>query len=183
MKNNSLLFVVFTVTMHAMQPDDGTRALCTAIQKSNLQECEKLVRNITSPQTSGLESMRLLVRQSLLEIKQIEHESTIMKKYAQERAGTLCNTSFYKNLGISVACFGSAAFLAGLFVAIPIANHEFDFLKNGLTIGSSVSVLAALGVKHFKNAYTNEDAINEYAKQLAIKYFVQKITGNHKEPI
>jgi hypothetical protein len=183
MKNNSLLFLLFSLSMNAMQHDDGMRALCTAIQKSDVQQFEKLARNITNPETHGLESMRLLLSRSLPETHQIERESTTMKKLTQERARNLCNASFYKNLSISIACFGTAACLAGLFIAIPVVNQEFDFLKNGLTIGSSVSILTALGVKHFKNACTNEDAVNEYAKQLAIKYFVKKITGNHKEPI
>ncbi len=174
--NYFLLFLLFTLNTSAMQHDASTLALCRAIQKSDIKEFEQLTNAIIRPETHGLESMRLLLNRYQLETTEIERESTTMKKLAQERVRTLCNASFYKNLGISAACFASAAVISTFFIAIPVINNEFDFLKNGLTIGSSASVLTALGIKHLKNAYTNEDAINEYAKQLAIKYFVQKIT-------
>lgn len=174
MKVSYFLFLLFTLNACAMHDYTWTQAMCQAIQKSDVKEFEHLFQ-LTKPEHNGLESMRLLLNRYQLNTAEIQRESTAMKKLSEQRARTLCNASFYKKLGIGAACLGSAALLTTLFIAIPITNNEFDFLKNGLTIGSSVSIMTALGIKHLKDAYSNEDAVNEYAKQLAIKYFVQKI--------
>lgn len=184
MKITWFFYFLFMNSLYAMQHDTGTLALLSAIEKGNVAEFEELVNYIIRPDTYGSpESMRLLLGRHNLNTTQISDTSTRIKKTTAQRASTLCNPSFYKNVGISVACFSSAAALTGLFIWVPISNHEFDFLKNGWSIGSAVSILTAMGAQHMKKALKNEDAHNEYAKQLAIKLLVQKlIPHNQREP-
>jgi len=167
-----------------MHHDAGTIALLAAIENGNVQKFEQLTHYITNPeQYRSNESLRLMLRLHAINTDQITECSTTIKKATADHANTVCNLSFYKNLGLGLSCFATAATVGGLFLWIHVCHGEFDFLKNGVAMMGAISILSRMGAKHIRIAYKNEDAHNEYPKQLAIQLLLQKIHNKARERV
>lgn len=170
-----------------MQPkeDYTTIAMRSAIEAGQIKKFEELINFIRKPeQYRSTDTMRLMLRTHTIDTDKLLELAKNKQREKDAQASTICNIHFYKNLSLAVACFSSAALLAGFFIWIPISNQEFDFLKNGAAIGTVTSALTGLGVKHARSAWNNDDALNEYAKQLAITLLLQKLrTSKRTEPV
>ena len=152
-----------------------TRIIENAINEGNVKEINEIVNEIRKPTQSNYGSLKALVNPNQIDPEPLYGRAKNLERETDLQASTICNLHFYKNLALGSACWTAAIGLGTLFVAIPITQGQFDFLKNIGVAGTISSGLLGLGTKFFHSAWSNEDAINEHAKQLAIRLLLHKL--------
>ena len=151
------------------------RIIENAINEGRVKEINEIVNEIRKPTQNNYGSITALVNPNQIDPEPLYGRAKNLERETDLQASTICNLHFCKNLALGSACWAAAVGLGAFFVAIPIAQGQFDFLKNIGVAGTVSGGLLGLGTKFFHSAWSNEDAINEHAKQLAIKLLLHKL--------
>lgn len=148
--------------------------LSQAIEEGDALTIKELKKIINSPERySPYSTFPLLINKDNLDLNNLYARARKLTKEKELDMHKLCNTSFYKQLGLSLGCFGSAALISSLFIVLPLANGQYN-IPTLCGAGTATSTLAALGIHHFRLAWNNHDAKNAYVQQLATQLLLKE---------
>lgn len=170
--NNSALFLLMcssTLGYGMMEQEKPMKfKILQAVQRNDAADLEHLLKR-----EPKYYSLAYLMPTNAIDLSEPLEIADEQKKEARSKMNTYCNPSFYKDLLAGAANFGTAALVTTLFIAIPLRDGQIDFLKNIIAGGSVVATSTSLGIYHFKRAFTNQEAKDQYVRMLAIKSLLQ----------